>query len=542
MKKFLSPKKIGLCFIFTLSFIFLCFLSGCVSNTQTNILPGINLDGFAYVTIAPIVYSDGVADKYGLEVKLAAMFIDEGLRYISDIQAETFPIKRKGEILFCNLSHYHSPLAGGLIGTYATLIIQGYDILGRRVFYGKGESQGMTIQADLDGALKKAFAGFAAAYIGFNPSYTINYESEIKRRYSNWETVDMTVQKLKNYFVENQDYLDDIEGIWSEVEFNQYEIGIMKERIWQSTRDYVAIITESNTPYWVPKQVKIEFKKTVYTNSYSTTYYMADHSKQGTTAFITDEGLLEMNLRNPDGTTFKSTFIKNFPIENIEFSSEETTMAGTGFIIDESGIILTNYHLVEGRTKIDVMFFPINKSFEASIVLRDKTNDLAILKLSEFIYSEVYLSDIPFSISSSKSVNLGESVFTLGFPLGNLLGNSAKFSTGEISSLMGIRDDPRTYQISNPIQPGNSGSPLFDEKGQLIGIVVAQINAKYLFDETGIIPQNINFAIKSDYFINLISMLPEGDRVLNRVSRVSNKNIVEQIKLLSPFICKIIAK
>jgi S1-C subfamily serine protease len=126
--------------------------------------------------------------------------------------------------------------------------------------------------------------------------------------------------------------------------------------------------------------------------------------------------------------------------------------------------------------------------------------------------------------------------------LGDVLGKSPKFSSGNINSLYGIQDDPRLYQISNPVQPGNSGSPLFSEKGELVGIVVASINAKYLYEEADILPQNINFAIKSDYLINLLSMLPEGDKAIKRSTKLTGREIENQVKLLTPYILQIKAR
>jgi S1-C subfamily serine protease len=90
-----------------------------------------------------------------------------------------------------------------------------------------------------------------------------------------------------------------------------------------------------------------------------------------------------------------------------------------------------------------------------------------------------------------------------------LLGSGAKYSEGVISALTGVRDDPRHLQISAAIQPGSSGSPLFDEEGNVVGVVVATIDAAYLYQYTEALPQNVNFAIKADYLINLIEMLPD---------------------------------
>ena len=152
------------------------------------------------------------------------------------------------------------------------------------------------------------------------------------------------------------------------------------------------------------------------------------------------------------------------------------------------------------------------------------------------------MSSIPFVISTSSKTKLGEDVFTLGFPLGEILGKSSKFSSGKINSLFGIQDDPRVYQISNPIQPGNSGGPLFNSNGEFIGIVFSSLNAKFFYENSDIIPQNVNFAIKSDYLLNLISLLPDEKEISNRKNSLSELSIEKQIELLQPFIVNVKAK
>ena len=72
--------------------------------------------------------------------------------------------------------------------------------------------------------------------------------------------------------------------------------------------------------------------------------------------------------------------------------------------------------------------------------------------------------------------------------------------------------NPRLFQISNPLQPGNSGGPLFNFKGELVGVVVSSLNAKAFYDNLGIVPQNVNFAIKNSYMKNMLEMLPEGEK------------------------------
>jgi S1-C subfamily serine protease len=128
---------------------------------------------------------------------------------------------------------------------------------------------------------------------------------------------------------------------------------------------------------------------------------------------------------------------------------------------------------------------------------------------------------------------------TLGFPLGDIMGSKSRLSTGLINSEFGIQDDPRVYQISNPLQPGNSGGPLFNNKGELVGVVVSGLNAKYFYENAGIIPQNVNFAVKSTYLSNLLSMIPEGDDIIKRRNAVLHTALENQVEQLGRFVVQI---
>jgi serine protease Do len=148
------------------------------------------------------------------------------------------------------------------------------------------------------------------------------------------------------------------------------------------------------------------------------------------------------------------------------------------------------------------------------------STDLAILKSDAF----VYLPTPSFGFNS-QTVDVGTSVYTMGFPLLSVLGEELKITDGIISSKTGYQGDISTYQISAPIQPGNSGGALFDKRGNLVGITNAGIPGA----------QNIGFAIKASYLHNLLELLPE--KVETRlVNRVENFAFTTQIKELGKFI------
>lgn len=170
------------------------------------------------------------------------------------------------------------------------------------------------------------------------------------------------------------------------------------------------------------------------------------------------------------------------------------TSTGSGVEITTDGLILTAAHVVSGATQVDVVTSSGKKS--AQIVQVDAANDVALLKCDGHFQ--------PLSVSSSKAVELGQTVFTIGFPNVGLQGISPKLTKGEISSLKGYQDDPREWQISVPVQPGNSGGPLFDEEGNVIGVVQSKLNAVKMANATGDVPENVGYAIKSDYILPLL--------------------------------------
>lgn len=123
-------------------------------------------------------------------------------------------------------------------------------------------------------------------------------------------------------------------------------------------------------------------------------------------------------------------------------------------------------------------------------------NDLAVLKLAEGTFPAL-------PVAPSRAVRLGQVVATIGFPNVGIQGFSPKVTKGEISSLSGIGDDPRAWQISVPVQPGNSGGALLDEAGNVVGVVLSKLGLKAM-KATGDIPQNVNYAVKSTYALALL--------------------------------------
>ena len=201
---------------------------------------------------------------------------------------------------------------------------------------------------------------------------------------------------------------------------------------------------------------------------------------------------------------------------------------GSGFFINEKGYMATNYHVVKDATAIQVEYFQkgIKNIYPAKVIVTDKQNDLAIIQISDPAFKT--LPTIPYVINYSIK-DVGTDVFALGYPMADVMGDEIKFTDGKISAKTGIEGDIRVYQISVPIQHGNSGGPLFDSKGNLVGITSSMLN-KEMFNS-----ENVNYAIKSSYLKNLIDVMPENITLPNHLD-IYNKPLTEKIKLLSDFI------
>ena len=175
--------------------------------------------------------------------------------------------------------------------------------------------------------------------------------------------------------------------------------------------------------------------------------------------------------------------------------------SGSGAIVSTDGYVLTAAHVVSGAGKVKI--YTTLGLVSANVIRIDNVNDIAILKLADGTYPAL-------PIVSSLKVRLGQSVSTIGFPETDLQGFSPKVTKGEISSLNGFRDDPREWQISVPVQAGNSGGALLDENGNLVGIVTSKLGLKAI-EMTGDIPQNVNYAVKSSYALDILRPYLNGN-------------------------------
>jgi S1-C subfamily serine protease len=181
---------------------------------------------------------------------------------------------------------------------------------------------------------------------------------------------------------------------------------------------------------------------------------------------------------------------------------------GTAFVVRPDGYLLTAFHVVKGAKEIEISCAETGKI--AALVERfSEANDLAVLRVVDR-KTPTYLS-----LADQRSVSLGEQVFTIGFPAPDLLGSEAKFNEGTISSLS-VGGDAGYMQISVPVHPGNSGGPLLNRSGDVVGIVIATASALNFLKGTGTLPQNVSWAVKGAFAVPLFDTPPASPRKADR--------------------------
>jgi len=204
---------------------------------------------------------------------------------------------------------------------------------------------------------------------------------------------------------------------------------------------------------------------------------------------------------------------------------------GSGVLFNSMGFVLTNQHVVDGASSISVVIGNAGQQveYEAGVVGVDADIDLALLKITDVSFGGVAAP--PFSFQTRASV--GEEIFALGYPMAlSGLGAEMKYTNGSVSANSGFNGDMKTMQISVPIQGGNSGGPLFNAQGELIGITNAKIRSD--------VADNVSYAIKSIFVEAFLGSMPYEVSLPN--GAIETENRVDAIDALRPYTCLVLVK
>ena len=167
--------------------------------------------------------------------------------------------------------------------------------------------------------------------------------------------------------------------------------------------------------------------------------------------------------------------------------TREPASSGSGFLVGRDGWIVTNHHVVDGSPRVTVNY--AGTSYDATVRAVEARDDLALLKAPLEVREAATFSESP-------RASLGQAATVAGYPLHGVLSKELNVTSGNVSALAGPDDDAKRLQITAPVQPGNSGGPLLDGAGNVIGVVASTLRATHAAGMTGDIPQNVNFAIK----------------------------------------------
>lgn len=181
-------------------------------------------------------------------------------------------------------------------------------------------------------------------------------------------------------------------------------------------------------------------------------------------------------------------------------------LQGSGFFISDQGYIITCAHVLDGSDTATVWWE--GQRFEADSIASDNELDLEILKLRQIPDEPIN----PLYIDVGAELNMGDEVLTIGYPMTNILGDQARLTEGIVSASQGFMGNDKQFQISAPIQPGNSGGPVFDKSGKVNGVVTQTLNTLAVIEQTGgAAPQNANFALKPSYLKAFIQLSTDKD-------------------------------
>lgn len=371
------------------------------------------------------------------------------------------------------------------------------------------------------------------------PSFIVN-SLEVPQNNNTTPQTSYTEEKLKKYW--DNSPAAPIEGVYNFISTsnpdywgsNRHKLAIVKEK-----ETYKVIYLQgSNQAIWKEGELKGTFSATTTPGLYKVDSWYLENKMQSKADFYLEYH--DKKIRLYDAKNYVETiFMKLYPENDIEFSMvsqdeqekpkepRELKGNGSGFFVGKN-VIATNNHVVEGASEIKVLIQTGSdiKTYSTKVLCVDKVNDLALLIVDDKEFQ--HLSTLPYNIYQ-RTIDVGSSIFTMGYPMAQMMGSEIKVTDGIISSRTGYEGQISAYQISAPIQPGNSGGPMFDKEGNLVGMTSAGIPGA----------DNVGYAIKSSYLYQLMDAAPITIEDITDKSPKQNE-FTKQIKEFAPYVVMVL--
>jgi S1-C subfamily serine protease len=214
---------------------------------------------------------------------------------------------------------------------------------------------------------------------------------------------------------------------------------------------------------------------------------------------------------------------------------------GSGFFVSKMGHVITNAHVVQNCKKVTIGD-NANKQVPAELINTDRSNDLALLKLSTLemasaesksLIQKLNIVVVPLAskgLLRSEDVRLGEKVLVAGYPFGELFSNTIKVTSGIVSATRGAGDDSGQFQLDAAVQPGNSGGPIYDSGGNIVGVVISQLDKLKMAQAIGSLPENVNFGIKASTVRQFLTSSGLPSKKSERTEEKSTEQLAEIAK------------
>lgn len=348
--------------------------------------------------------------------------------------------------------------------------------------------------------------------LGYQVGRTWNFRTSID--YPIVRNIGIPLSSIKDWISKNN---NGIFGIYKGTPNlgNEYTLALIEHN---NQKVLIYIDSAKELPQWKLGDYKAVLRNTETTGLYCAKWNLVDKSTaDGFYVKLDDSGLI---VRDPNG--YDQYYKMVFPLDErvLEDKESKNSWTGTGFAL-ENGYIVTNYHVIDGASHIQI--YGVNgdftKGYKARVISFDKKNDLALIRIDNTDFGK-----IPYSIKTSLAL-VGEDIFVLGYPMAQYMGQEIKLTNGIISSHSGYQGDISTYQITAPVQPGNSGGPLFDYNGNIVGIINAGIPSA----------DNVGYAIKTSYLKNLVESSVKENIIPYRNS-ISTNTLANKVQSLKNFV------